>query len=244
MDTRIVGLLGGGQLGRMLIESANRLNIQVVVLDGPATPAKQIANIDHIDGSFRDPASIWRLARLCDVLTVEIEHVDVEVLQALEDEKITQVNPSAATLRIIQDKFAQKEHLISHALPIVQSILFENFAQAERILGLPYMLKAKKQAYDGRGNYVVRKKSDFDLIRDNLPSSDQLYAERWASFECELAVMVIKTRYERIAPEDPSRLNDCIPFPTVRTVHENSVCKLVFAPLGMYHWMLPLEPKS
>ena len=75
-DTRKVGVLGGGQLGRMLIEAANRLNIQVNVLDATASPAKQISAHDgHIEGSFKDAAAVKKLAESCDVVTVEIEYV-------------------------------------------------------------------------------------------------------------------------------------------------------------------------
>lgn len=75
-DPRKVGVLGGGQLGRMLIEAANRLNIQVNVLDAAASPAKQISAHDgHIEGSFKDAAAVKKLAQSCDVVTVEIEYV-------------------------------------------------------------------------------------------------------------------------------------------------------------------------
>lgn len=212
----------------MLIESANRLNVRVIVLDSADSPAKQISSEHHIDGSFRDPDAIRQLARRTDLLTVEIEHVDVDVLEEIEGEGITQVNPSSATLRIIQDKFLQKEHLTKHGSPVVQSIRFENFEHAETRLGLPFMLKARKQAYDGRGNFVIKRKSD--CLRASAYDEDQLYAERWMSFRCELAVMVIKSCYNRVDSKKCVRQEHCIPFPAVRTVHEDSVCKLVFAP--------------
>ena len=76
MDS-VVGVLGGGQLGRMLAEAANRLNIRLVVLDKEGAPAKKITNHDtHIAGSFKNEADIQRLADISDVLTIEIEHVD------------------------------------------------------------------------------------------------------------------------------------------------------------------------
>lgn len=78
MDGKTIGILGGGQLGRMIVEAAHRLNIKTVVLDAAHSPAKQINALDdHVDGSFKDVDAITRLAKKCDLLTIEIEHVDV-----------------------------------------------------------------------------------------------------------------------------------------------------------------------
>ena len=88
-----VGVLGGGQLGRMLMEAANRLNIQMNVLDAENAPAKQISAHDgHITGSFTDRASLLKLAEACDVLTAEIEHVNTYALEEVASR--TKVEPS------------------------------------------------------------------------------------------------------------------------------------------------------
>ncbi|OCL01485.1 PreATP-grasp domain-containing protein, partial [Glonium stellatum] len=128
MDTRKVGVLGGGQLGRMLIEAANRLNIQVNVLDAPAAPAKQISAHDgHVSGSFKDAEAIRQLAKTCDVLTVEIEHVDTAVLAEIEQAGTVAIEPRASTLRIIKDKFAQKQHLAAHGVAVAESVDVEAY---------------------------------------------------------------------------------------------------------------------
>lgn len=86
MDSRTVGILGGGQLGRMIVEAANRLNIKTLILDAPNSPAKQITNAsDHVDGSFANKEDIEALAAKCDVMTVEIEHVDVNALKEVQN---------------------------------------------------------------------------------------------------------------------------------------------------------------
>ncbi|KAF2669682.1 phosphoribosylaminoimidazole carboxylase [Microthyrium microscopicum] len=216
---RKVGVLGGGQLGRMLAEAANRLNIKIIALDKEGAPTKQItAHPDHVTGSFKDPAAIRKLAELSDVLTIEIEHVDVEILQEIE--KTTPVHPSPKSIKIIQDKYHQKEVLISHKVPVAESIALDSEKDLPRVageFGYPFMLKARTDAYDGRGNYVVRQLSDFAKAFAAL-GERKLYAERWAPFTMELAVMVIRTS------------NGTLAFPTVETVHENSICKLVYAP--------------
>lgn len=224
MDGKVVGVLGGGQLGRMLIEAANRLGIRVNILDSPGAPAKQISAHDgHVDGSFKDRKSIEELAPRCDVLTVEIEHVDTEVLEDVQQKsKNVTIEPSWSTIRLIQDKYRQKEHLASHEVATAESVALDSNLEEElrsvgEKLGYPFMLKSRKEAYDGRGNYPVRSEEDVLAALEAL-GKNALYAERWADFKMELAVMVVKTKDGTLA------------FPTVETHHENSVCKLVWAP--------------
>ena len=221
MDKR-VGVLGGGQLGRMLVEAANLLEIQVNFLDAPNSSAKQVSNHDrHVDGSFKDADAIKKLAAKSDVITVEIEHVDTHMLEDIA--KTVNVQPSWKTIRMIQDKFAQKEHLQRRGIATAQSMALEepSIAQLEKAsasLGLPFMLKSRKEAYDGRGNFAVKSRDDFKPALEALGGNQMLYAEKWADFKMELAVMVVKTKYL------------VLPFPTVETIHENSICKLVYAP--------------
>ncbi|KAH7356317.1 hypothetical protein BKA66DRAFT_574599 [Pyrenochaeta sp. MPI-SDFR-AT-0127] len=220
-DNRKVGVLGGGQLGRMLIEAANRLNIQVNVLDAAASPAKQISAHDgHIEGSFKDAAAVKKLAQSSDVVTVEIEHVDTHMLEEVAGEVV--VEPSWKTLRIIKDKYAQKQYLKEHGVDVADSIDLEGkgvagLKEVGATYGYPFMLKSKTEAYDGRGNFVVKSEADTDAAFEAL-GKRPLYAERWAEFRLELAVMVVKTK------------DGVLTFPTVETVHEDSICKLTYAP--------------
>ncbi|KAK5168898.1 uncharacterized protein LTR77_006207 [Saxophila tyrrhenica] len=217
-----VGVLGGGQLGRMLVEAANLLEIQVNFLDAPKSSAKQVSNHDgHVDGSFKDAEAIKNLTAKSDVVTVEIEHVDTYMLEEIS--KIVDVQPSWQTIRMIQDKFAQKEHLQKYGVAVAQSVALkeasiEELESAGKTVGLPLMLKSRKEAYDGRGNFPVKTKDDFKSALEALGSNRDLYAEKWANFSLELAVMVVKTK------------DDVFSFPTVETIHENSICKLVYAP--------------
>jgi phosphoribosylaminoimidazole carboxylase len=214
----------------MLASAASLLNIKVIILDvGPTSPAKQILSNspphEHIDGSFTDPTKIRELASKVDVLTVEIEHVDVdtieEVRKTYKDRLV--VHPSPSTIRIIQDKFKQKEHLFAHSCPVsefmeIESNLVSIHAAAGR-LGLPLMLKSRTLAYDGRGNFVLRKLSQ---AHDALTALGDrpLYAEKWVPFVMEVAVMVVRTT-----------LGDVQSYPAVETVHKDNICHLVFAPL-------------
>ncbi|GAB7357125.1 hypothetical protein MBLNU459_g7925t1 [Dothideomycetes sp. NU459] len=221
MDKKTVGVLGGGQLGRMMVEAANDLNIQVNILDAANSPAKQVSAHDgHVVGSFKDGDSIKQLSKTCDVVTVEIEHVDTEVLEEISSQ--VAVEPSWKTIRYIQDKYAQKEHLHEHDVATAVSIPLEG-ATAEALqesgdkLGFPFMLKSRTEAYDGKGNFPVKSPSDFPAALYAL-GDRPLYAEKWAEFKAELAVMVVKTK------------DGVLSYPTVETVHEDSICKLVYAP--------------
>jgi phosphoribosylaminoimidazole carboxylase len=238
---RTIGLLGGGQLGQMLCEAANPLGIKVMILDAPHSPAKQVnAKNAHIDGSFIDAEKIRELARHCDVLTVEIEHVDTHILEEISEkgvemtnadgEKVTKridVQPNWRTIRVIQDKYAQKEHLIKNGVRVAESIAVADTQRALEKVGMeygyPFMLKARKDAYDGRGNFPVKSSGDIPAALEALKGRG-LYAEKWAQFKMELAVMVVKTADGTDVP------NSTIAYPAVETIHEDSICKLVYAP--------------
>ena len=219
---KTVGILGGGQLGAMLVEAANLLRVKVNILDVGQSSAKQINSTgDHIDGSFKDRDSIKRLAENSDVVTVEIEHVDTAVLEEIAS--TVDVQPSWTTLRTIQDKYEQKRHLQSHKVAIAESVALksaslEDLKNASEALGLPLMLKSRREAYDGRGNFPVKSQEDFKPALEALGGNKDLYAEKWANFRIELAVMVVKTK------------DDVLSFPTTETIHENSICKLTYTP--------------
>lgn len=150
-----VGVLGGGQLGRMIVESANNLNIQVNVLDAENAPAKQISAHDgHVTGSFKEREAVRQLAKECDVVTAEIEHVDTYALEDVASE--VKIEPSWQAIRTIQNKYNQKEHLSKYGIPMAEHRELvkntpEELEQIGRELGFPLMLKSKTMAYDGRG---------------------------------------------------------------------------------------------
>lgn len=207
----------------MMVEAASRLNLQVTILDAPTdAPAKQIeATQNHIHGAFKDPAKIRELANQVDVVTVEIEHVDADVLAELEQEGKVKVHPSAKTVKTIQDKYAQKQHLTAHGIPVAEFLETPDEVAvhgAGKKFGYPFMLKSKTMAYDGKGNYVVKSEADIKPAMEAL-SKTPLYAEKWAPFVKELAVMVVRRANGEVRG-----------YPVVETIHKNSICHLVIAP--------------
>lgn len=224
MDGKTIGILGGGQLGRMLVEAAHRLNVKTIILDQANSPAKQINALDpHVDGSFTELDAITKLAKKCDVLTVEIEHVDVDALKSVSAALNIPIYPLPETIRLIQDKYLQKTHLEGHGVGVVESVAVDEntpecLARIGARFGYPYMLKARTLAYDGRGNYVVKLAESIPEALEFL-ASRPLYAEKWCPFSKELAVMVMRTLEGEV-----------FAYPTVETIHQNNICHLVYAP--------------
>lgn len=242
----VIGLLGGGQLGRMLCEAANPLSIDVAILDEEKAPAKQAHDTGrHVTGSFKDPACIRELAAKSDFLSVEIEHVDTEVLELIEKTGVEirrpdgsttvhrpPIHPSWRTIRLVQDKYLQKQHFRTSGkgIPIAEQMevgsgaaALSSLRDAAAAFGFPFMLKARKGSYDGRGNFKVSSEADFEAAVKALGGLS-LYAEKWAPFLKELAVMVIRTE------DDQGNLRSCVAYPAVETVHEDSICTKVFMP--------------
>ncbi|KAK9236743.1 hypothetical protein V1525DRAFT_406118 [Lipomyces kononenkoae] len=224
MDSRTIGILGGGQLGRMLVEAASRLNVNTLILDAEDAPAKQIrASTLHVSGSFSDAVAIRELASRVDILTVEIEHVNADVLIELQTENPSlEIHPAPETIKLIQDKYTQKEHLIAKGIAAAESVAVDNTEDSLKAIGskfgYPYMLKSRTQAYDGRGNHVVSAVEDIPSALKALHSRP-LYAEKWAPFTKELAVMVVRQK-------DGSTLS----YPAVETIQRNNICHIVYAP--------------
>ncbi|KAI7835042.1 phosphoribosylaminoimidazole carboxylase [Kickxella alabastrina] len=223
MDKQVIGILGGGQLGRMFIEAASRMNVEVRVLDPTKqSPAKQISGfVQHINEPFTSSEAINELASGCDVLTVEIEHVNCDELAAVEKLGLAKVYPSSSTVRLIQDKYLQKKYLEEHNLALPAYVKCDTLDEAKaagQSFGYPFVLKCRLGAYDGRGNYVVKSESDvtagFKFLGEKM-----LYAEKFVSFVKELAVMVVRRPGGEVAT-----------YPVVETVQRDNICELVYAP--------------
>jgi len=221
-----LGVLGGGQLGRMMAQAASRLGVSLTVLDpgGLASPAGMVAG-QAITGSFTDAAKVRELAERCDVLTVEIEHVDAAVLAEIEAEGKVRVHPAPSTIAVLQDKLKQKRHLQEQ--PGVQMGDFCDVPDAAALLaageswGYPIMLKARTLAYDGRGNLPVKAAKDVPAAFAELSRGGamKLYAERWCSFTVELAVMVARSSDGTTAT-----------YPVAETEQVDSQCTTVIVP--------------
>ena len=219
--TAKIGILGGGQLGRMLAIAGAPMGVRVHSLDpNPASPASIVAI--PTEGSFQDAADVIAFAKDCDVVTVEIEHIDVAALRELEKAGVD-VQPCSDTLAIIQDKFAQKEHFQKAGVPLgpFQSVESEEqLAAAAKAFGFPLMLKSRRMAYDGKGNAVARTEADVKEAVAKLGGFEKgLYCEKWVPFERELAVMVVRAR------DGETRA-----YPVTETEHVDNICDVTITP--------------
>src|SRR6266568_7887265 len=165
-DMGPLGILGGGQLGRMTLQAASALGLDTVVAERFAnSPAARLTSQNVVfDSGWADAAALDRLAQLAPVVTLENEFVDWHVLRALE-ERGARVLPSPACVGVVQDKLLQKQALARAELPVP---LFCEVADpagllaAAEELGWPLMLKARRDGYDGRGNVVVSDRSQVE----------------------------------------------------------------------------------
>jgi len=209
------------------------MGVEVVCLDSAGCPAA-LAGAGLVEGSFKDARGIRELASRSDVLTVEIEHVDCDALEAALAEagpvaKGLECHPSPACLRVIQDKYAQKKWFAAAGVPLppFQAVDGEDdLSTAISTLGLPLVVKSRRGAYDGRGNAVLRE--DTPEARATCVESlggfpQGLYAEGWAPFVKELAVLVARDRSGAAASA----------WPLVETHHRDSICLATEAPAGV-----------
>eukprot|EP00164_Ancoracysta_twista_P002735 GFYU01003639.1.p1 GENE.GFYU01003639.1~~GFYU01003639.1.p1 ORF type:complete len:348 (-),score=93.35 GFYU01003639.1:1882-2805(-) len=227
-----VGIVGGGQLGKMMGEAASRLGVDIHVLDpSPQAPAAKLAK-KFVQGALDDLEKIKEMAEGCDVVTVEIEHVGTTALESLMTEKNIPVHPSPGTIRLIQDKLQQKIHLNARGIPVAPFLDTPTLAdayEAGKKFGYPYLLKSRFSAYDGRGNYVVKTEGDVETAWKHLNEKD-LYVEKFVPFKKELAVMIAR----QAVPGTASQLSGEVSvFPIVETIQRDNICHTVIAPANI-----------
>lgn len=215
-----IGIVGGGQLGRMLAFEAKKMGFIVHVVDPtPGSPAGQVVD-SEITAGYSDAEATEKLAEKSDYITVEIEHINSDTLQDLVDKGIS-VNPTPKTISIIKNKLAQKEFLKKARIPVAPFVAVENkedILKAAKKFGYPFLLKSRFDAYDGRGNSLIKNKKDIDTALKKF-GNRELYVEKFVPFEKELAVMVARSTKGQI-----------VAYPVVETVHKNNILHIVYAP--------------
>ena len=186
-NTLKIGLLGGGQLGRMLLQKAVDFSLTIKVLDpDPAAPCRYLTE-EFINGSFQDHDTVYAFGKGCDLITIEIEHVNVQALEKLEKEGVL-VYPQPRVIKLVQDKGEQKMFFKSHNIPTAPFQLIENKQQLlENKIDLPLMQKIRTGGYDGRGVFKISSPADFANAFD-APS----ILEDLIPFRKEIAVIVAR----------------------------------------------------
>ena len=218
----VIGILGGGQLGRMLGSAARAMGYRIAILDpDPDCPAAAVAD-RLVIGSYDDVGAALRLADLSDVITYELEHVAADVVAALEAGR--PVRPGHGPLLVTQDRLAERRFVESADIAVapwreVRSVAEAQIAAVE--LGLPLRLKLPIGGYDGRGQIRILAVGDLDDAWERLgrPAGRVLLAERELEFEAELSVVVARAADGEVAI-----------FPISRNVHDAGILVESVAP--------------
>jgi 5-(carboxyamino)imidazole ribonucleotide synthase len=224
-----LGILGGGQLGRMTLQAASRLGIDVVIAERFAdSPAARLTSTSLVFANgWNDPTALDRLARLAPVVTLESEFVDWRALEALEALG-PRVLPSPACVGVVQDKLLQKQALACAELPVPmfrQVDAPHGVIDAAAELGWPLMWKARRDGYDGRGNVVVHDPSEVDAAFAPLGWPERLlFVVAFVDFDRELAPHVVRAIDGAIAQ-----------YPIVETRQDAAlhICREVLAPVDL-----------
>ena len=220
-----IGIVGGGQLGKMMIPAIKQFGLKAAVLDpSNPSPASGMADI-HICGAFNDPKAYHELANVSDVITYEFEHVDAHTLIELEKQGHI-VHPNPSSLLVIQDKFKQQQAMQTAgiALPKFAQMrdekdmteFFEEYGQ--------FMLKSTHGGYDGKGNFPVKTPEDIVKAAEwmgNLKKGGA-FAEQWVDFVKEISS--ISTRGQD---------GECVFYPIAENTHKNSVLDTTQVPANV-----------
>ncbi len=215
-----LGIIGGGQLGMMITEAARNLSdeiSEITVLDPTENcPAAQVG-AKQIVGDFKDKNAIVKLAEQSDIITYEIESGNTDVLSKLKAD----IEPSPSTLGIIQDKLSQKKFLSENGLPVSQFYEIASLDDLrERIneLGLPVLLKARRDAYDGRGNFKITSPNEVEKAYQYFDGKS-LMVEKFVNFKMEVSVVAARNTKGEIAT-----------YPLVENIHEDNILNMTIAP--------------
>ena len=219
---KVLGIIGGGQLGMMLTEAAKKMPehiSDIIVLDPTRNCPAAKVGAKQIVSDFKDKNAIVELSLQSDIITYEIESGNSEVLESLNSNVM--VNPSPATLRMIQDKYAQKKFLHENGLPVVDFREIESISDLkEKVvsIGYPAMLKTRRDAYDGRGNFRIEKPDQLEQAYKQFAGRPTML-EKVINFQKEVSVIAARNTKGQIAT-----------YPLVENIHSENILEMTIAP--------------
>ncbi|WP_432355651.1 5-(carboxyamino)imidazole ribonucleotide synthase [Sporosarcina sp. A2] len=207
-----IGIIGGGQLGRMMALSAKTMGFRIAVLDPTEQcPCGQVADIE-ITGAYDDLHAIQRLADVSDIITYEFENVSFEALAWLSENSY--LPQGAELLKITQDRITEKEAIIKVGVPVAPYFSVtevSNIHESIRTLGYPCVMKRTRGGYDGKGQLVIHSESDIPAASDLL-NGGPCVIEKWIPFEKEISVIVTR-----------KTTGDMKCFPVAENIHEENI---------------------
>jgi len=215
-----VGIVGAGQLGRMMALAGYPLGLEFLFLDRDArTPGGQVAPI--LAGELTDRKLLGQLSERCEVVTFDWENIPVEALQGLPGQ--ARIAPPLRALSAAQDRLTEKRSFELLGIPTTRYAAVDSRAALEAAvngIGLPGILKTRRMGYDGKGQFVLRKPADLDAAWAALGSSPLLY-ENLVPFEREVSVIAVRGRDGAVAF-----------YPLNLNVHREGILRLTRAPFG------------
>ena len=220
--SKILGIIGGGQLGMMLTEAAKKMPehiSKVIVLDPNQNCSASLVGAEQIIADFKDRDAIVDLSKKVDIITYEIESGDSDVLKSVESN--AEINPSPETLKTIQDKFLQKTFLQNNHIPVPEFIKIENIKEVKiglKKFGYPALLKARRDAYDGKGNFKIDSENEIQEAYDYF-KGQKLMLEKFVPFKMEVSVIASRNTKGEIKT-----------FPLVENIHEKNILRETIAP--------------
>jgi 5-(carboxyamino)imidazole ribonucleotide synthase len=219
---KVLGIIGGGQLGMMLTEAAKKMPeyiSDIIVLDPTKNCPAAKVGAKQIIADFKDKNAIVELSLQSDIITYEIESGNSEILESLNG-NVT-INPSPSTLKTIQDKYIQKKFLRENGLPVADFVVIESLSDLKEklsSLGFPVMLKARRDAYDGRGNFRIERQEQVAQAYEQFQGRP-LMLEKVINFQMEVSVIAARNTKGEIAT-----------YPVVENIHEENILKMTIAP--------------
>jgi 5-(carboxyamino)imidazole ribonucleotide synthase len=222
MLTKILGIIGGGQLGMMLAEAAKTMPehiSNVIVLDPTKNCPASKVGAKQILADFKNKNAIVEMALQSDIITYEIESGDTEVLESLKTS--VSINPSPNTLRTIQDKYLQKKFLNEHGIPVPEFLSIDSLAdlrQKIKQFDYPILLKARRDAYDGRGNILIESEQQIEFAYQHF-GTRQMMIEKMVNFKMEVSVIAARNTYGEV-----------ITYPVVENIHRDNILEMTIAP--------------
>ncbi len=207
-----IGIIGGGQLGKMLAFEAKRMGFNVIVLDPkPCSSAGQVAD-EQIVANYNDLPALRELARKSDVITYEFEHIDVELLNVIESDGYS-VYPSSETLKRIQNKYTQKSMLKSIGVRVPDFYFVQTFEDLKNTfyrLNQKIILKTCTDGYDGKGNIIISNLCELETAYQKF-NGQELMVEEYINFIKEVSIIIAKNE------------EGVVYYPIAENFHRNSI---------------------
>jgi len=213
---KTIGIIGGGQLGRMMALSAKAMGYYVAVLDPtPNCPAAQVSDIE-ITAAYDDMEAIKKLAQVSDVITYEFENIDYGALKYLEANAY--LPQGSAVLKTTQHRFREKTAIKNMGIPVPDFYLIKNAQELREKVFYPSVLKTTTLGYDGKGQVVLKSETDLPKALEVADQSECIL-EAWMTYSCEVSVIVAR-----------STTGETAAFPVAENVHVNNILHLSIVP--------------